>query len=313
MLIDKVNEKQRELESDLQNSVTSSFDERISRLTQEQKTDYENKHKISYTISLCVGIICLIIVAIVAIVLNVSKSVQGDMDLLIFAIVAMIFFFVCSVIGFMSFIKLRKRSKQDIYNSYVKDEDKQFIAKNKIDIPKKAQDIVINDYFNSIGFSYTQSIPIIAAEGKWQFIFINSQTKQFKYLNLETDADVTVDFDSIVSYQIFEDSKEIVKSKSGDVLLGGLLFGVTGMLMAQNSQKEIERPVTSLKLVIRFNDFSQPQLTISFIDNNLPTYIKDYKSTLNSIYENLRLIYSNLEIIKRNGSQSVELSEIDKF
>lgn len=306
MLIDKVNEKYRELRDNMQGYHASSFDERINNLSEEKKANYVRQNKISFGLFLFIGIISLLGGGGLTALMAVGDLASEGAGLVAFVLIGAIVLYGFSIFGFVYSVKLIKRSKIEIYTAYLKAEDKRQVINSKNEFSRNAEDIVIDEYFKSINFSYTQKIHIVAVKGKWQYIFINSAGKQFKYLNLENDADVTVNFNDIVSYEIFEDGKEVVKGKAGEVLLGGLLFGVTGMLVAQNTQREIEKPITSLKLVIRLNNFSQPQIVINFIDNNLDFNAENYKATVNAIYENLRLIYSNLEIIKHNGSQSPE-------
>lgn len=295
MLIDRVNEKHKEL-----------LEEQTNNLSTEQKTDYERLNKTRCRILLFAGILSLIFFGVLIALLVSEDAFSKDTNFAIFLMVAINFLLICFILCFKFYVELHKRSKQEIYMAYLKAEDKN----GKNDILRNAENIVIDEYLKSLDFSYTQAIHILTVKESWQYIFIDSATKRFKYLNLENDVDVTVNFNEIVSYEVYEDGKEIIKSKSGNVLLGGLLAGVPGMLVAQNSQREIEKPITSLKLVIRLNNFNQPQLVITFIDNNL--YLKEnYKSIQNTIYENLRLIYSNLEIIKHNHSQSSNIEELE--
>lgn len=299
MLIDKINETVTKLKEDEKNS----FEYRLRNLSEEKKAQYDKAKKNSIprlfvAAALLFVLGFLLFLPLIVALATSSKYGDGTIAALIFGVNSIILAIALMLVA----LKRRKMSDSDFYRERLVSEDTHHTDEYYFNT---ACDMVVEDFLKSKNFSYTAKIPVITVNDTFRYIFIDQKLKRVMYINLVNDYEnLTVDFNDIVSYEIYEDGKTVLQSRTGSVVLGGVLFGVPGMLVAQNRKREVQKPITQLKLVIRFNNFRSPQLVINFIDNNLNYKSSYYSKKLNDIYENLRYIYSNLEIIKHEQTQN---------
>ena len=85
-----------------------------------------------------------------------------------------------------------------------------------------------------------------------------------------------------------------MKGTAGKALVGGLFFGLGGMIVGSSMKRSIQDNCNSLKLIIRINDISQSQISINYFSN--VNYSKN-SYTYKAIKDNLIEVCSTLEYI----------------
>ena len=155
-------------------------------------------------------------------------------------------------------------------------------------------------------FNPTKSINLGILSFKPEFLHIDISSNKLRFQKGYKYSKV-YSFKDIFNYEVYENGDSVVKGTAGKSLIGGLFFGLGGMIVAGNTKRKTEEICSELKLVIRINDIDNPQLTLTYIDSN----IKKSSSTYKTIKESLRNACSTIEFIINNKELLAE-SEIEK-
>jgi hypothetical protein len=131
-------------------------------------------------------------------------------------------------------------------------------------------------------------------------ILIDNQNKKFIYQRGKTYSK-TYNFSDLINYEVYENGKSQVKGRAGSALIGGAFFGLGGLIVGSSMSRNINEKCNQLKLIIRVNDITCPQIVITYVDN-VDWDKRGY--TYRAMKENLQSICSTLEFIL--NAKSVE-------
>ena len=116
----------------------------------------------------------------------------------------------------------------------------------------------------------------------------------------------TYNFSDIISYEVYENGNSRVRGRAGSAIIGAAFFGYVGLVAGSSMSREINEKCTQLDLIIRINDFENPQIKFSYI-NGLESCYKE-SPTYKEKIENIHLICSMLEfIINKKDINKIDL------
>lgn len=239
--------------------VKKKVDSYYNRLSDEEKNEIYEKQKrqsMITTISLSVVSTILAIVCIVAGVIGSSENRQGMI------VVAIILFVVVGYLIYKHIFILKNKEKT--IKSYLKKE--------------KLEDIYLEN------FVVDKEIVLNSQVSKFARLLIDSKNGQFVY---EEDGvfSKAVKFKDIRSYEIYENGDSVVKGTSGRALIGGMFFGLSGVLIGGMASRKTRNICTNLKLLVKINDLDCPVLDIPFIDEDTQKQTSKYKDCVESLQE----------------------------
>lgn len=261
----------------------------ISKLNEQEKQEKINAQKkkiktIGITGSVISG--CLSILFLILIICFIK-----DETTVIYPLLCIQFF--ALFIGFLIYTIVKLKQKDDtllhdkiVSEVYVK-------VRNRI-INKTEQ---LAGYPKIENFTITKSIKFKTLTDKNERMFIDNNDKKFIF-KFENGYSKQYSFQDLLSYDINENNKNVVKGTAGKSLIGGLFFGLEGMIIGGNMSKKIDDICDNLQLIIRLNDIDTPQVVINYLNNKVNKNSDAYKS----MKSNLQEISSNLEYILNNRS-----------
>lgn len=202
--------------------------------------------------------------------------------LLIFSIICFSFF-ATIMIGAIIFINQPKEK-------FIKEE-----IKNRLrsEITKKYSNSFFSHNYVIPNFTTTKSINLLTGGFSSQVLLIDDESKQI-ILKKGSHYSLPIKFSEILNYEIYENDSSVVKGTAGKALVGGLFFGLGGMIVGSSMKRSIQDNCNSLKLIIRINDISQSQISINYFSN--VNYSKN-SYTYKAIKDNLIEVCSTLEYI----------------
>jgi len=155
----------------------------------------------------------------------------------------------------------------------------------------------IGGYYASVDlgedFTVSQSLKISASGWTTKRLLVDNNNKRFaiqkgnKYTKIYK-------FSELINYEVYENGTSKVKGTAGKALIGGAFFGLGGLIVGSSMGRDIAERCNQLKLIIRVNDITCPQIVITYVDN-VDWDKKGY--TYRAMKENLQSICSTLEFI----------------
>lgn len=142
-------------------------------------------------------------------------------------------------------------------------------------------------------FNTTKEINISASGWKLTKLLVDNDNKKF-CIQKGYRFTKCYNFSDLINYEVYENGTSKVKGTAGKALVGGAFFGLGGLIIGSNMGKSIKEKCNELKLIIRVNDISTPQIVITYIDN------VDWDKTgftYRNMKENLQEVCSMLEFM----------------
>ena len=236
----------------------------------------------------------------------------------IFWIVVGVLAIVIGIAEFVYMIKLsRKTAKQLVFDSifaklYCELREKK---RKELEIKKEKAELCAKGYPNEAvesGFVVGKTIPLkdeeffkkgnaslemLIDDAQGKFVFKKSMAHISGYSK-------TIDYSSIIKYEVYENDKSVVQGTEGSALLGGLLFGATGAIIGASHSQSVIKTVTSLRLILYINSFEMPKMEFDYINGSVSANSTEY----NEMIKNLQEVAAYLEYMinneKRNKSAS---------
>jgi len=153
-------------------------------------------------------------------------------------------------------------------------------------------------------FEITKSIKFKTLTDRNERLFIDNESKKFVF-KFENRFTKHYSFKDLISYEINENKNSVVKGTAGKAFVGGLFFGLEGMIIGGNMSRKVDEICDNLQLVIKLNDIETPQVVINYIENHK---INKVDETYKAMKANLQEICSNLEFIMNNKSLEQSVS-----
>lgn len=171
----------------------------------------------------------------------------------------------------------------------------------KEEIRNRLRPEIVKKYSNSFSshnyvipnFTTTKSINLLTGGFASQVLLIDDESKQIIFKKGSQNS-LPIKFSEILNYEIYENDSSVVKGTAGKALVGGLFFGLGGMIVGSSMKKSVQDNCNSLKLIIRINNINQPQILIDYISN--VNYSKN-SYTYKAMKDNLIEVCSTLEYI----------------
>lgn len=122
-------------------------------------------------------------------------------------------------------------------------------------------------------------------------------------------------YSDIISYEISENGKQVLQGSVGKSLVGGFFFGLPGAIAGSSVSKQIDDICLQLNLLIRVNDFDNPQITLALIqegsyEKNSAHYIST-KSTLQAACAQLEYII-NFKTLEQSAVSQSQHTPVEK-
>lgn len=159
-----------------------------------------------------------------------------------------------------------------LFGSFDRKKSDKVLASRKIrrDLSKHIINKVILDeeksHFSDPNFVISKTINI-KTSSRWTTnkFFIDNINKKFIYCN-DNKYSKAYRFTDIINYEVYENGKSKVQGRAGSALIGGAFFGLGGLIVGSSMSKNIDELCNNLKLIIRLNDFENPQISNKNID-----------------------------------------------
>ena len=174
-------------------------------------------------------------------------------------------------------------------------------------------------------FIVSQSLKISATGWTTKRLLVDNTNKRFviqkgnKYTKIYK-------FSELINYEVYENGASKVKGTAGKALIGGAFFGLGGLIVGSSMGRNISEKCNQLKLIIRVNDITCPQIVITYVDNvdwdksgftyrNMKSNLQEICSILEYII-NSKTLEENVikavpdNITKSNKEQLQELKEM---
>jgi hypothetical protein len=131
-----------------------------------------------------------------------------------------------------------------------------------------------------------KTINITASGWSKTKLLIDNQNKKFIYQKGKTHSK-TYSFSDLINYEVYENGKSQVQGRAGSALIGGVFFGLGGLIVGSSMSRNINEKCNQLKLILRVKDFNCPEIVITYVNNvdvdkNSSIY-KNMKSNLQSV------------------------------
>ena len=165
---------------------------------------------------------------------------------------------------------------------------------------KKVQDAVGDD------FVISKAVPLSEQGAKNAKLVIDNEHRQFAYVS-DKFSSKKYNFSDIINYEIYENGNSKVQGRAGSALIGATFFGLGGAIIGSSRGRAVNEKCNQLKLIIRLNDFDNPQIIIPYIDN--VSWDKS-GAIYRGMMENLQAVCSNLEYMI--NAKTLEESSVEK-
>ena len=173
-------------------------------------------------------------------------------------------------------------------------------------------------------FNITKEIKILASGWTSTKLLIDNDNQKFS-IQKGNKVSKSYNFSDLINYEVYENGVSKVKGTAGKALIGGAFFGLGGLIVGSSMGKSIKEKCNQLKLIIRVNDISNPQIVITYIDNvdwdksgftyrNMKENLQEVCSVLEFMINSRTLeetaMSSNQNNQKSNKDQLLELKEM---
>ncbi len=270
----------------------------LSGLSEEEIKDKANKYKKNQIIGMSV-ISGIALVAFTIIFCCLPLIFEGEpisSGMLAFCIIAAIFSVAFPFL--LLYFTLRKSEKE--------------LA--RLQIEKESVASILNgginqNYSLDNNFNITKEIKILASGWTSTKLLIDNVNKKFS-IQKGSKVSKSYSFSELINYEVYENGTSKVKGTAGKALIGGAFFGLGGMLLGSSMGKSIKEKCNQLKLIIRVNDISNPQIVITYIDN---VDLDKSGFTYRNMKENLQEVCSMLEFMinSRTFEETTKLNNQD--
>lgn len=285
--------------------------EKYDTLTEQEKQTYLMKSKKRlkkiFLTFLIIGVCLSIIVSgIMAVILYFGNDEYVIPKIAVVFIVFGAVFLIVGLGSLISFIYIyyfKLRSQEDKIKNFLSVELREDVKK-QIEYEDSHKEETVKKKFGD-NFSLTREL--ILCDGK--IMLIDDVNKQF-ILQVNHNFTRIYRYDEIINYEVYENGASVVKGTVGEVLIGGIFFGLAGMIAGSSSDRKISETCSSLQLAIRLNNLEKPQILIEFmsnvpLDKNSSQYIQ--------LKNNLKEACAILEYFINNTTPQVGQSEISKM
>lgn len=119
------------------------------------------------------------------------------------------------------------------------------------------------------------------------------ETKQKLIFQKGRKISEAISFSAITGYDVYENGESKVSGTAGKALVGGVFFGLGGMIVGSSMGRKISNQCKQLKLIIHISNLNCPQIVLSFVDKKCEKSTSVYEKKI----ENLQYICSTLEYI----------------
>ncbi len=269
--------------------------ETLSKLSKEEISQKAKKYRKTTIITSCIlggflGLLFIIFFCCLPLITEGDPLPAGS--IVFFVIVALIL----TGSPFLDVLLIFKKSDEELA---VKAMRKESYGKLKQNLQE--QRVLDSD------FTISKTIPIVTNGWSTTELLIDNINKKFVYRN-GTIYSKARKFSDIINYEVYENGKSCVKGSAGSALVGGVFFGLTGLIVGSNVSRNINEECNQLKLIIRINDFNCPQIVINYAYN---AALSKSSTTYNNMKDNLQSVCSMLEymINKRTLEQSSMLKQ----
>ena len=153
-----------------------------------------------------------------------------------------------------------------------------------------------------VGFITDKEIPLHFGDS---YLVVDDHNKRWSYFNVKEPMPVLRSFDCITGYEIYEDGNSVAKGKAGQALVGGLLFGVAGAVVAGSGSKKQKNTCTSLQVRITLNDLHRPEIVIPLLENTeIPKDSPGYRGGIETAKEIVAVLSYMVNNSERINSQN---------
>ncbi len=293
--------------NDTKKQMETAAREKYEKLTPAQKEQLAKRIRQPFLIILwssIIGCVAFTILTILTIVGVLSSDGVAAIILLWFASIGFIIW--------MS-VYLKKTPEQLIINRFYQQEvqKNQFLEKN----PLYGYSEMPN------GFTVSRKIALKVAGFTKQTLYIDKEKSQFVF---QKNANYTAAylFSDILNYEIYENGASVVKGTAGRALIGGVFFGLGGMIVGSSMSRGVDGVCKDLKLIIRLNNIDTPQLVVQYTED---VDISKSSDLYNQMRASLQEISSCLEFMlnnkgegkaiqpTENGSLKTQLTELKEL
>ena len=181
------------------------------------------------------------------------------------------------VLGILLTIE-RKNAQKD-FDKYI-DKSRTFLANKGFVLQKE---ITLDKYTTF----YKYSPYVIAFDNK---------NKQIGFIDAQSKSVNKFPYSALMSYEVYENSNMVISGTIGTALAGGLMGGVTGAVIGSSASKKQNKEISSLKLLIRVEDFEKPLIQFELINYEIDSHSEEYISSINKLKE----VFAYFEYIKNN-------------
>lgn len=282
---------------DYKEELESEVNKQSSKLSEQEKQEKIKQRKKTIKSIGIVGTILPLIVSINFLILLITIGAEDTVA--IYAFTSVIMFVVALCFLAYTIINLKKTDTQHLRDKIV--------SEVCVDVRKRIMNKV--DKLNSDNpdienFEITKSIKFKTLTNRNERIFIDNENKKFVF-KFENGFTKHYSFKDLISYEINENKNSVVKGTAGKAFVGGLFFGLEGMIIGGNMSRKVDEICDNLQLVIRLNDIEAPQVVINYIENHKVNKVDETYRTMKT---NLQEICSNLEFIMNNKSLEQSIS-----
>lgn len=134
-------------------------------------------------------------------------------------------------------------------------------------------------------------------------LLLDMNNKKWSYYNSKENTFKVYNFDDLIDFEIIDNGDNLLQSKSGSALLGGVLLGGIGAIMGASGERRTRKTCNNLSIAIYTNDLEQSYISIPILKQEVPRNSIIYKNAFSKALE----YYSILSIIKnKNINVSIE-------
>ena len=119
------------------------------------------------------------------------------------------------------------------------------------------------------------------------------ETKQKLIFQKGRKISEAISFSAITGYDVYENGESKVSGTAGKALVGGVFFGLGGMIVGSSMGRKISNQCKQLKLIVHISNLNCPQMVLSFVDKKCEKSSSAYRKKI----ENLQYVRSTLEYI----------------
>ncbi len=183
----------------------------------------------------------------------------------------------------MMFVELRKSEEELALASIKKELKPKIIAKVQQDVQQRQ--------LSSINFNITKTIIIRSESWSTQKMLLDENNKLFMFQAGKKCTKI-YRYCDIINYEVYENGYSKVRGTAGKALIGGLFFGLSGLIVGSSTGKQVKEKCTQLQLIIRVNDPESPQIVVTYING---LFCDKNSFIYENVKKNIQFVCSQLE------------------